>query len=467
MGNARARVVESMGEFQALADEINEWFAWRERADADDKHGTQLEFLGALTRKLLAIFTAETAKIDLAGDVATVYEECRQADERLLYVRRLWRWYADKFDQRSTAKDGDLMTRTLCAADEVIWSCWKSALKSLGAAPDFDVPVPLAYLSPQFAASATRRTYFPAGLRPQVDKILEDHVEQLPIPVIALPLICQRRPWWLVVAAHEVGHQIQFEFPDLERRTKAALGEPWCRWHQELFADACAVLLAGPAFIWAITELETRPAAAPGEILDSGRYPPPLVRLAVIRVIAERAFTESDVARFASPPPGGDADLTALLDLVPDVADALLGLTTDGGRPLRGLATETARAYETGDISDWQRKLRRTTTPDPKRTLGAARFCVAGSVAAWQSLADVDITAQELGTRTANLAGQVLGVLPECAERGRRGGPRGLNTAARARNLAERLAADLFATDLLADDESPEDDPSFGEDGQP
>jgi len=459
MGNTRARVIESLGELQALADEIDDWHARWEGSYAVGKHWMQLEFLAGLTHKLIAIFAAETSRIDLARDAVTVYEECRQADERILYVRRLWRWYADKFDQRSGAED-DPMTRTLCAADEVIWSCWKTALKSLGVGPEFNVPVPLAYLSPQFAASATRRTHFPSGLRPQVDKIIEDHVSQLPIPVIALPLMCRRRPWWLVIAAHEVGHQIQFEFPELAGRTEEVLDEPWRRWHQELFADACAVLLAGPAVLWAITELETRPGPAPGKIPESG-YPPPPVRLAVARVIAERVFSGRDVAGFASSLPGSDDNFKALLDRVPAVADALLGLTSRSGKQLRGLATATALAYGTGVISDWQVELGKDE-PVPERSLGGARFCAAGSVAAWQSLVSGDLSEQDLAARTADLAGQVLGVLPECAEPGTRGSSSG-SDAAEGQKVALRLAADLLATDLLADDRLPvESEPSGG-----
>jgi hypothetical protein len=456
MGNVRARVVESLGELQALADEIDDWYARWDGIDAVGKHWTQLEFLAALTRRLLAILAAETSQIDLAKDAATVYGECRQADQRLLYVRRLWRWYADKFDQRSAQPQDDPMTRTLCAADEVIWSCWKTALKSLGAPPEFNVPVPLAYLSPQFAASTMRHVPLPTGPRPRIDQIFDDHIRQLPLPVIALPLMCQRRPWWLVVAAHEVGHQIQFAFPELAGRTEKALDEPWCRWQQEMFADACAVLLAGPAFIWAITELETRPAPALDRIKES-RYPPPLVRLEVIRAIAERAFPEREVARFSSSLPGDDTGLKALLDRVPAVADALLNLTTGGGQ-LRGLATATARAYEEGDITDWQRQLLGRDEPVPERSLGAARFCAAASVAAWQSLASEDVSAPTFAARTADLAGQVLGVLPKCAERGTRGGLSERYTVAEAENLAERFAADLFATDLIADDEFPADE---------
>jgi hypothetical protein len=105
--------------------------------------------------------------------------------------------------------------------------------------------------------------------------------------MIALPPVCQRRPWWLVIAAHEVGHHVQWGLPGAgERADKAitatvgdSLAARWLGWREELFADACAVLLTGPAVIWAITELETRPAPA----LGTRRYPPTLVRLAMAR----------------------------------------------------------------------------------------------------------------------------------------------------------------------------------------
>jgi hypothetical protein len=476
MGNARARIAESLGELQALAGEIDAWYdQWDDESRAIGvigKHWTQLELLAGVARNLIGTFKARVAAIDPAGKIEEVYAECRRADERLLYVRKLWRYYADKFDQRAGPSDGP-MTLTLRAADEVIWSCWKTALKSLGADPEFYGLAPLAYLTPQFAASATGGTTFPSDLgRPPADEILARHVRQLPIPVIALPPISQRRPWWLVIAAHEVGHQVQWALPELEDQAKdavAAAGDArWRIWHAELFADMLAVLLTGPAVIWAITELETRPAPSLQASLDS-RYPPPAVRLAVAQAVADQVclnspVSERAVATPAPPRPGDEEAVEQLRRQAPAVAEALLSLSSSGGKELRGLAVATAGAYDEGVIGDWQADLLSLGMPQAERTLAAARFCVAGSVTAWQTLFSRDSSEQELADDTASLARKVLGVLPKCAEGGTRG-PAGMDVKARAEDLARRFAADLHATDLLAS--SSEDVRFPGGAGQP
>jgi hypothetical protein len=475
MDNVRARISESLDELQALDGEIAAWHARWDASDAIGRHRTQLDLLAGLTRGLIEILTDETSRIDLTGDPGAVYAECRQADERLHYVRKLWRYYADKFDQRA-GPENDPVTRTLRAADEVIWSCWKTALKSLGVPVEFRMPAPLAYLSAQFAASTTHRDTYPPDLRPGLHKVFDSHVRQLSIPVIALPPVCQRRPWWLVIAAHEVGHHVQWALPEAGERAKKAiaaavggsLAASWLDWCDELFADACAVLLTGPAVLWAITELEARP----GPALGTGRYPPPLVRLAMARAVAEKAgLSDPDSASW---PPGGnlDGDIAELLGAVPAVADALLGVTSDSGAELLELASMTARACGNGGaIGYWAAALFGAAllgqdAPAPEETLGAARFCVAGSVAAWQWVASRDGTAQELTDRTAFLAGQVRGVLPDCAEPGTRGGPAGTDIEDRAADLARRFAADLRAIDLPADDQSPGDELTGGA-GQP
>jgi hypothetical protein len=459
MGNARARIAESLGESQALAGEIDAWYGRWGESGALSKHWTQLDLLAGVTHALIDILSSDIAAIDPAGGIGWVYEECRRSDERLLYVRRLWRYYADKFDQRA-GPDEDPMTRTLRAADEVIWSCWKTALKNLGGVPEFHMPVPLAYLAPQFTASATRCAPLPADLgRLQADKVLDEHVKRLPIPVIALPPVCQRRPWWLVVAAHEVGHQVQWAFPELKDRAEEAISvavgdDSWRPWQAELFADAFAVLLTGPAIIWAITELETRPEAAL-RVSPHPCYPPPLVRIAVARAVADKVglpdslAPEQNVTDLAASHPG-DGDLSQLLGRVPLVADALLGLTTDGGRKLHGLAASTGRAFDGSVINYWRDVLPSSDLLVAQKNLDAARFCVAGSVAAWQSLAIRDTSEQELADDTAFLAKRVRAVLPDCAEPGTRRLP-GIDVVATAADLARQFAADLHATDLFAD----------------
>ena len=108
-----------------------------------------------------------------------------------------------------------------------------------------------------------------------MDDLLRKHVEQLPVAALALPPVCCRRPWWVILSAHEASHHVQFESPGLEQLAQdqvvgaayavtedVELAEAWRPWCRELFADALSVLLTGPAAIWAVDELETR--TAPG-----------------------------------------------------------------------------------------------------------------------------------------------------------------------------------------------------------
>jgi hypothetical protein len=455
MSRGQGRVAESLGEMQALAGEVESWYARWDELDTLGAHRTQLDTLTTLVLDLIAKISAATRDINTAAEPTAIYAACRREDKRLQHVRRLWRWYADKLDQRAADREeqaGNAATiQTLRAADELVWSCWKTAFTQLEAALP---PAPIPYLAAEFSAFTTPRTDLPPDLRRDRDALLFKHTRGLPLPLIGLPPICQRRPWWLVIAAHEVGHHVQFDIDGLEEQTQEAVvaaasdaggggGEMWRPWCRELFADACAVLLAGPAAIWAITELETgATGTAPG-------YPPPAIRLAVAHAVAGKANFSPSTER-DHPPVPASPDLARLEDCVPSVADALLSLRAelgDGrrGRELRSLAETTARAYNGTIIMGWQEELLGSEEPLEDRTLEGARLCTAGSVAAWQRIAD---GGQD---RVEHLASRVLGVLPRCREDGRRAGAGVIDAHA----LADELAADLYAEDP--------DDWDFGE----
>jgi len=229
MSHARVRIAESLGEMAALRGEIEEWRSQWDVNDALGAHLTQLDLLVGVVLRLVDDIASRTKAISPDGDAGPVYDACRRADQQLLHARRLWRWYADKLDQRSGAPDGGPAVpgrdvppggRTLRAADELTWSCWKTAFTVLAGEPAALPAAPIPYLAPQFPAFATPRADPPPGLRPGADDLLRRHIEQLPIPVIGLPPACQRRPWWLIVAAHEASHHVQFELPGLEERTQ-------------------------------------------------------------------------------------------------------------------------------------------------------------------------------------------------------------------------------------------------------
>jgi hypothetical protein len=443
------RTGQSLGEARALRGEVT---AWRARWDSVDAMGGHLTVLDLLSTAILSLVDEITRRIDAIdprGGTGAVYEECRGEDVRLLHVRRLWRWYADKLDQRIGPHD-DAVVRTLLAADEVIWSCWKTAFTALGAAVP---PAPIPYLTPQYSASATPRTDPPPDLRPGRDDLLCRHIELLPVAVIGLPPVCIRRPWWLILGVHEAGHHLQFELPGLEELTQnrvvaaayqacgdLELAEAWRPWCRELFADACSVLLAGPAASWAVGELEMRAPAGLGTSA-SGSYPPPLVRLAVLHAVGEQAglpagpqaFSDQDAAA-AVPSDGGS--VARMLAVVPGVAGALLGLAP-AGRPLRSLAATTTAAYREGRIAGWRTELLGPDEPVPVRTLAAARCWAAAGVQAWERSGDSGQLAAE------RLSGRLLDVLPSCREPGvRAGGP-----APAADDITRQLIADLYQPD--------------------
>lgn len=437
---ARLRIEESVSEARAFRAEVTAWREGWGTIDALGGHLTQLDLLTNVVLGLTDAIAARAEAIDPRLAVGEAYDECRRQDRKLLHARRLWQWYAGKFDQR-TGRDA-VQVETLTAADEIIWSCWKTSFAALGTS----VPAaPIAYLAAEYAASATPRTDFPYGLRPGTDDLLKTHLEQLPVPVIGLPPVCRQRPWWLIIAVHETGHHLQFDIPDLEQQTRKAVTraageaagqpgqwEPWCR---ELFADACSVLLAGPAAIWAVRELETRNPEAM-RVSPSVTYPPPVIRLAMMNEVLAQAGLPGRLS--AGPPPAepDEHDIGELLTAVPAVAAALLNLTSPPGRTLRDLAERT----DSDLIDRWRAALSGPDDPVAHPSLDAARFCAAAGVAAWQDLAGQDAAPDAARDKQEGLAARLRATIPLCREPGTRAAQAAPPAA---RDIAGRFLADL------------------------
>ena len=420
------RIEECAGEAAALRSEVQAWWSGWDLVDAAGAHLTHLDTVATVVTGLVDEIAGHIATIPTGDDPAT-YEECRREDLRLLHARRLWRWYADKLDQRAGPPESDPV-RTLLAADEIVWSCWKSAFAGLGA-PVPAAPIP--YLSAQWSATATPRSDPPPELRPGRDDLLRSHIELLPVPVVGLPPVCTRRPWWLVLCGHETAHHVQFELAaGLEERTQEAVvaaaygvlddveaAERWRPWCRELFADALSVLLLGPAAGWAVGELDTRPDphTSPG-----GGYPPPELRFAVLDAVAAAACL-----------PGTGLSTGPAPEVAEPVAGALLGLAPTGGATLATLATATAAAYRDGVVADWSQDLLGPGDPLPERRLTAARFAIAAGVDAWT----------RAGGAVGTLAGRLTDFVRLSAEPGTRGGIEAPDPAA----VSRRFGADLYS----------------------
>jgi hypothetical protein len=433
------RIAESLGEAEALCAEVKAWRSGWAAIAGIGGHRVHLALLCSTVLGLTGKIAAHIAAIDPAMDAGIVYDECRREDVRLMHARRLWRWYADKLDQRSLRDDP--VTQTLLAADEVMLSCWSAAFAALGETPP---AAPLPYLSLLYSASATPRTDPPADLRPGRDDLLLTLVGRLPIAAVGLPPVCCRRPWWLILGAHEASHHVQFESAGLEELTRekvvgaayravedVELSEAWEPWCRELFADACSVLLVGSAAIWAVSELETR--TEPGlRKSPSGSYPPPLIRLAVMRAVASAAGMPT--VDYVAASSDADDRLGRLLACVPEVAEALIGLKSPADGILQSLAAATAAAYTSdGSVAAWASDLLGTDEPRARQEPDAARFCVAGGVDAWRQSGGQDGVASRLAVRLRTL-------LPACHPTGKRA----IRPAPDAGTITDQLVRDLY-----------------------
>lgn len=411
------RIAEASEGIGFVRDEIADWLAKAAAGGPAGAHVTRL----ARLREILDT-TLDGVARRLAADagqpleVARAYALASTTDNRVLFCRRLFRWYALRFDQRGEP----YLRACLAGADEVVWSTWARTFAAARAQPR---PAPLCFVDNDPIPSAGRRQGFPAEMTPpSADDFFTGFVERsggLPIPVIGLPPVVARRPWWLVTAIHETGHHVERALGvpvsgALSAAAKAGGAESaeqgqWSDWSAELFADAFASAFAGGAAAWAVTELE-QGCADP----FAGRltYPPAEVRLRIMAALV--AATGGPDPRCTltggAPPPNPKA--RGLLDRVPAIVTALLDVPVAATtlRALAGDGLELAQAQ-----ARWAAGLR-AGTARPSKTLEAAAWCVGGAVRAWRD-----------GDRPdpATLSKRVLDVLPLCRPDGIRaaGGP--------------------------------------------
>jgi hypothetical protein len=256
-----------------------------------------------------------------------------------MLIWRLWRWFADKFDQR----DRPDLAPLLAAADEVAWSVHVEAVRGAqarGLAPAL-VPAPLPFLDAVAAPEAVPRDEPPPDLRDGGDdRWLGPLIARLPVPVVSLPLTAQWAPWSLVALGHEVGHHLEHDLA-AELRLVAHVGaraaaaysaapvasldvDPWEQeeeegrwrtWSHELFADLVGLASMGPAAFAALLPYEV---GTEQRMLDRGRgrYPAPAVRLAASVEAGRRLGLDLD-------PVLGGLDLAGLVSARPD--DPLAG----------------------------------------------------------------------------------------------------------------------------------------------
>jgi hypothetical protein len=276
----------------------------------------------------------------------------------------------------------------------------------------------------------------------------------LPVPLIALPVTVREHPWWLAAAAHEVGHQLASTLAGGRLLTQlqghlAALpadgplgdgpGSPWPGWRAELLADACAVLMVGPAACVTTVQFLRRTDAA--QLAESNDYPSLFVRrrvmhdlLAAVGCPAAGGVPADDDAQPLEAlqldgVPGTVAAVEHLraraghrLKAVPAVTRAVAGLSLGGVALPQLCGWEAGRFAPGGPAGHWcDALLDPHRQPAPESEPYTARTVAAGAVAAWRHVAAIDHARARADART-RLAERIRWLLPRCRPEGHRAG---------------------------------------------
>jgi transposase-like protein len=413
------RISETERELNSLCKQISGWLkGWRERDERQQYH-SQLNTLDTFLTRILEGLRVDLEGINSNSNSGDVFAACQEVDRRLVWLRRSWRFYADKFDQRD---DNDLKA-VLKAADEVVWSCFAEVFEH-GAKERRAAP-PLPYIEPTYSPLAVPRDDPRILKDPKISgDFFRDYLVQLPIPLVGLPPTCLESPWWLIFLGHEVGHHVQSDLmPDHQLESQFASwlgeqgGERWSLWGQEIFADTFSILTMGVQALWAMTELEMAPAA---EMLVEKRsnkayYPPPVVRLRLMAELATELEQDGGwglrnlvpAGKLTAPEQEETQKLkkrrqavNALLERVESLAIALRNYSPAGlGRldDLCGWKIGNFSAF--GSVTRWRNHLRGLAAHDPGPSLEAPRLIVSGAVAAWAQITALEDKGQRKAAR--------------------------------------------------------------------
>jgi hypothetical protein len=427
---ACARVEETRRVLGDLEEEFQKWLRRRNRLDTQKRHRSQLRAIGSVVEACLSkIDGTLDGFVDLP--VREAYEGCRVAEHQLAFVRRLWGYFHEKWDQR----DSEELASVLAAADEVIWSCFQPPLRKLGRESQ---PAPLAYVTADFSPHAMGPKGYPIGLRGS-DELLRETVSRLPVPLIGIPFTCVASPWWLVLVAHEVGHQVAYLIDEIDGGPTVAdfltqatatadleVRQKWRMWSHEVFADAFASMMVGSAHLWALFELEQGSDEA--MVRERASYPPPLVRQAVVASLLAQIGASAS-GQLPAPPAGlelkdlsirdNEAERVArLMSMVPKVASALADEEVTEQLSLRKLSGWDEAPLGPTQVKAWANQLREKS-PKPVEELEAARIGAVGGLAVWAEIAeeaDADLRRERAGA----LRKAMLDVLPLSREEGYR-----------------------------------------------
>lgn len=197
------------------------------------------------------------------------------ANSRAKLVESVWNYYLELFGQRQSR-----FAPQLLAMDRIALDCYQAIYTGLGSPRPVPTPPPLAYMETGFTPATFRRGIQLSKLARNVN----------PFPIVQLPYHRLVNPWTLGAVHHEVSHNIQNDLGlwnvvprrIVSRLVKAGIppeiARIWGRWHKEIWADLCAVLLGGPQIVTSIVDVLARPRGPTLSFNAAGVHPTPYLR---------------------------------------------------------------------------------------------------------------------------------------------------------------------------------------------
>ncbi|HYO73227.1 MAG TPA: hypothetical protein VEU33_44900 [Archangium sp.] len=453
MGNGvplvnRCRRERAREELRAFGHDLGVWLELRRDKDVGQQYGSQLNSIEDCLGSARKVLDEQLEALDGTLPPERFYEECLWLELRVLWLRRLWRFFRERFDQRDDAVMGPILR----AADEVVWSTWQpvSEYARLMGLSFQAMPAPLPFIDLEHSPALTRAVELvPRELKRDAGEVLLSRLRRLPVPVIHLPVMCIHSPWWLVFIGHEVGHQAQLflgledSFPECvgqavraheEGRGSAYALEDslrWKGWAREIFADVFSLVAMGTAALWAIAEFVWRPPECMRESYDR-RYPPAAIRLELMAQAAEALGLGEEARRplrgrvageLVKGAPQAERDLA----LVPPVVERALGRLPGVDCSLAKLLDFQPAHFEV----DWP------NVPEPINSVTSRRLASA-ALRSWLQTEHIEADAQREEARR-RLSRQALQLLETSYQPGLRGEDTG--PAASARVLGRELGS--------------------------
>lgn len=451
---SQVRKEQTERELEDLAGAIGDWLKHRTDDDKQGFHATQLQAIRSVLLGAVDELRSNLALLDLNRLPGNVYDECRDYDEAIVWLERLWDYFRAKFDQRD---DQHRLGPLLKAADEVVWSCYRQVvLRARARDPRLPLrPSPLAFVAPEYSPAAVQSDRpLPPDLVLSADlSFLADYVKSLPVPVVRLPPWCIDSPWWLIYVGHEVGHHIQHDL-NLVGHVREGLEQVaaahhlpesdvklWGRWGEEIFADVFSVITMGPWAVWAIAEVER---STPAEMVKPKQfYPPPIIRLALLARTAEKLKMDLGAAldgilieAIAATSPRTQRDL----GLVDEVVAFVRGPLRDQLGTLESLCglEPQAAPWPHEKVERWAKLLRGQLSVPLERYPETARQLASGALCAWASVAGLADPANRAEQR-AKLAARIKEAIVQSAAPGTRASGAPGEQPGKGRELAQRL----------------------------